>query len=50
MPNRTDLIANSAGVQVSEITDADWRGVAAVALGSIIGDWIAMRDGRNPDA
>ena len=28
---------------VATIMDADWRGVVAVALGSIVGDWIAMR-------
>lgn len=33
---------------VSTLMDSDWRGVAAVAVGSVIGDWIAMRRGNAP--
>lgn len=33
---------------VSTLMDSDWHGVAAVAVGSVIGDWIAMRRGVNP--
>lgn len=32
---------------VATIMDTDYRGVIAVALGSIIGDWIALRSGAS---
>jgi hypothetical protein len=31
---------------VSTIMETDYRGIIAVALGSVIGDWIALRSGK----